>query len=141
MGLVSPARERARARDYIERLRISPPDPDRRTATLSGGTQQKVMLAKWLAIEPRVLILDEPTRGIDVSAKVEIYRLMDRFVSDGGAVLLISSDLPELLAMSDRMVVMHEGRTAGELGFDEFRQERALALATGLDNQSGAQYA
>jgi ribose transport system ATP-binding protein len=129
-GLVSAAKESARGREFIDRLQLKPPDPERKVRTLSGGAQQKVMLAKWLHIAPRVLIMDEPTRGIDVGAKVEIYRLLDRFVAGGGAVLLISSDLPELIALSDRLLVMHEGRIAGEC-LPPFAPERIMALATG----------
>jgi len=132
MGLVSVKKESRLARRFIESLRITPPDHSRRVSTLSGGTQQKVVLAKWLAIRPRILIMDEPTRGVDVGAKIEIYTLMDEFAAEGGAVLLISSDLPEIMAMSDRVMVMREGGKAGELLHAEFSQERVMALATGL---------
>lgn len=130
-GLISFSREASRSLQFIERLQLKPPDPSRKVRTLSGGAQQKVMLAKWLHIAPRVLIMDEPTRGIDVGAKIEIYRLLDRFVSDGGAVLLISSDLPELMALSDRLLVMHEGAIQGEC-LPPFSPERIMALATGV---------
>ncbi|HUT56219.1 MAG TPA: sugar ABC transporter ATP-binding protein [bacterium] len=132
-GLISSKMEAGKAREYIQKLRITPPDETRSVKTLSGGTQQKVALAKWLATRPGILILDEPTRGIDVSAKVEIYNIIDRFVADGGAVILISSDLPEFLAMSDRIVVMREGRVAGECGLSEFSPERIMAMATGVE--------
>jgi ribose transport system ATP-binding protein len=98
---------------------------------LSGGNQQKVVLAKWLCRTPRVLILDEPTRGIDVGAKSEIYALMDSLAHEGMAILMISSDLEEILGMSDRVLVMHEGRLAGELDRGELREEAIMHLATG----------
>jgi ribose transport system ATP-binding protein len=98
---------------------------------LSGGNQQKVVLAKWLFTQSRVLIFDEPTRGIDVGAKVEIYRLMNELVERGAAVLMISSELPEILGMCDRILVMHEGRLAGELPRTAATQEAIMRLATG----------
>ena len=132
VGLISKEKEEQKAVGHIQKLSIRPPDPWRIAKTLSGGTQQKVVIAKWLGIRPRVLIMDEPTRGIDVGAKVDIYHLMDEFVAKGGAIILISSDLPELLAMSDRVLVMREGRIAGELCKGDFCQEKVLALATGI---------
>ena len=98
---------------------------------LSGGNQQKVVVGKWLARQPKVLIFDEPTRGIDVGAKSEIYALMDRLASDGVAILMISSDLEEILGMSDRVVVLHEGRLAGELPRERMTEEAIMHLATG----------
>ena len=98
---------------------------------LSGGNQQKVALAKWLATKPRVMILDEPTQGIDVGAKAEIHRLMCDLAAQGMAVLMISSELPEVLGMSDRIAVMHAGRIVGELSREEATQERVLAMALG----------
>ncbi len=130
-GLISPRKESSRAKEFVERLRIVPRDIRRPAETLSGGNQQKLVLAKWLGIEPKILILDEPTRGIDVGAKVEIHELMNRFVAMGGGVLLISSELPELIGMCDRIVVMHDGRLTGELAREDFSQEKILNLATG----------
>jgi len=98
---------------------------------LSGGNQQKVVLAKSLAREPQILLLDEPTRGIDVGAKSEIYRLIDDLAKEGKAILLISSELEEVLSMSDRIVVMREGRVTGEFGRDEASQEQVMTAATG----------
>lgn len=98
---------------------------------LSGGNQQKVVLAKWLATQPEILILDEPTRGVDVGAKAEIYTIIDKLANDGMAVLLISSELPELINMCDRIYVVSEGRITGELSRDEFSQQRIMYLATG----------
>ena len=98
---------------------------------LSGGNQQKVVLAKWLCTQSKFLIFDEPTRGIDVGAKAEIYNLMNTLAGQGVAILMISSDLPEILGMSDRILVMHEGRIAGELMKTEATQEKIMYLATG----------
>src|SRR5262249_49796350 len=98
---------------------------------LSGGNQQKVVLGKWLARKPRVLIFDEPTRGIDVGSKSEIYALMDQLASEGVAVLMISSDLEEILGMSDRVLVLHEGRLAAELPRRALSEEAIMHLATG----------
>ena len=98
---------------------------------LSGGNQQKVVLGKWLALEPRVLMLDEPTRGIDVGAKQEVYELMDQLARRGVAILFVSSEMEEILGVSDRVLVLHEGRVAGELGRGELDEERVMQLATG----------
>ena len=98
---------------------------------LSGGNQQKVVLGKWLALQPRVLLLDEPTRGIDVGAKQEIYELMERLAEQGVAIVFVSSEMEEILGMSDRTLVMHEGRITGELQRDELSEEAVMQLATG----------
>ncbi len=98
--------------------------------SLSGGNQQKVALARWLATMPRVLILDEPTQGVDVGAKSEIHKLIRQFVAEGMAVILISSDLPEVLGMSDRIIVMREGRITGRFSRAEATQEKIMAAAT-----------
>jgi inositol transport system ATP-binding protein len=99
--------------------------------SLSGGNQQKIVLAKWLLGELKVLILDEPTRGIDVGSKSEIHRLMSQFAKEGLAIIMISSELPEILGMSDRVMVMHEGHVTGEVPRHEASQERIMTLATG----------
>jgi ribose transport system ATP-binding protein len=130
-GFISFGKESSRARSFIEQLRIVPPDPGHTAETFSGGNQQKIVFAKWLGIEPKILLLDEPTRGIDVGAKVEIFELINRFVAQGGAVLMISSELPELIAMADRILVLHQGRISGELPRPEFSQEKILHYATG----------
>lgn len=124
--------ERAAAEKYVGELHIKTPSIDQVTQNLSGGNQQKVVLAKWLFTESKVLIFDEPTRGIDVGAKVEIYKLMNELVRRGAGVLMISSELPEILGMCDRILVMHEGRIAGELARSEATQEAIMRLATGL---------
>ncbi|MGC8786727.1 MAG: sugar ABC transporter ATP-binding protein [Anaerolineae bacterium] len=113
-GILSPKKERTTADRYVMQLRVSPPDLDREVQYLSGGNQQKVVVAKWLCTGPRILIFDEPTRGIDVGAKAEIHAFMDQLANEGNAILMISSELPEILGMSDRIYVMHEGTIAGE---------------------------
>jgi ribose transport system ATP-binding protein len=119
------------ARRYVHELHLRPPRTDLPVGSLSGGNQQKVVLAKWLAVDLKVLLLDEPTRGIDVGAKAEIHGLIDELAHRGMAILLISSELPEVLAMSDRILVMSEGRLVEELSREEATQERILALASG----------
>ncbi|MCL6591555.1 MAG: sugar ABC transporter ATP-binding protein [Firmicutes bacterium] len=114
---------------FIQLLRIKTPSIETKVATLSGGNQQKVVLAKWLAAKPRILILDEPTRGIDVGAKAEIHRIMSELACQGVAIIMISSELPEIMGMSDRIIVMHEGRVTGELNRDEATQEKIMTLA------------
>jgi ribose transport system ATP-binding protein len=128
--LVSRREEARLARDTIKRLRIRTPSLSQIVGLLSGGNQQKVVLGKWLARQPGVLICDEPTRGVDVGAKSEIYALLDRLACEGAAVLLISSDLEEILGMSDRVLVLHEGRVAGELPRAELSEEAIMHLAT-----------
>lgn len=113
----------------IRTLAVKTPSRDQRVGNLSGGNQQKVVLAKWLAAEPEILILDEPTRGVDVGAKAEIYKIMNELAARGMAIVMISSEMPEVLNMCDRIVVMSEGRIRGELGRSEFEQERILHYA------------
>ena len=115
----------------IDRLRIKSGYPDKEVGTLSGGNQQKVVLAKWIGIAPKVLILDEPTRGVDVGAKREIYQLMNELAERGVPIIMVSSDLPEVIGVSDRIMVMHEGRISGELTRQEATQEKVMQLATG----------
>jgi ribose transport system ATP-binding protein len=110
-GVVPRASERELADDLIDRLRVRPPEPGRRVALLSGGNQQKVVLGKALATKPRILLLDEPTRGVDVGAKAEIHGLISELKQHGAAILMVSSELPEALNVADRLVVLHEGRT------------------------------
>jgi ribose transport system ATP-binding protein len=128
----SSARERATAQRFVRGLNVQPPALDRKVRYLSGGNQQKVVLAKWLMAQSQILILDEPTQGIDVGAKEEVHRLMVEFTRQrGGAILLISSDLPEVLRMSDRILVMREGRIMGEVTRAEATEERVMQLAVG----------
>ncbi|MDC7234235.1 MAG: sugar ABC transporter ATP-binding protein [Spirochaetales bacterium] len=115
----------------VDKLKIKTPHLKQLIMNLSGGNQQKVVLAKWLASDTEILILDEPTRGIDVGAKVEVYNLMNELAAAGKAIIMVSSELPELIAMSDRILVMHSGTISGELSKDEFSQERVLKLAAG----------
>jgi ABC-type branched-subunit amino acid transport system ATPase component len=126
-------RERRESAAAIENLRIRTPDPGQIVQFLSGGNQQKVVLAKWLSLEPKILLLDEPTRGIDVGAKQEVYQLMDRLAASGVAVLFVSSELEEVLGLSDRALVMHEGRLAGELPRERLSEEAVMRLATGRE--------
>jgi rhamnose transport system ATP-binding protein len=130
-GMLDTPRETAVAEGFRERLSIRTPDIELPVGMLSGGNQQKVMLAKWLNMEPKILIFDEPTRGIDVRAKAEVHDLIRTFVRDGGAALVISSDLPEVLALGDRILVMREGRQMGVVASEDATQERVMALATG----------
>jgi rhamnose transport system ATP-binding protein len=131
LGLVMRKSERAVAETFRERLSIRAPSVDTPASSLSGGNQQKVVLSKWLATRPKILILDEPTRGIDVGAKVEVHHLVDELVNEGIAIILISSDLPELLPMSDRIVVMREGRQMATMDTEGATQELVLAHAMG----------
>ena len=112
-------------------LNIKTPSIDTKIENLSGGTQQKAVLAKWLCLKPKVLIFDEPTRGIDVGAKSEIYRLMRRLAEDGVAIIMISSDMEEILGESDRVAVMHEGAIAGTLERGQLSEEAIMRLAVG----------
>ena len=130
-GFVNRKEEKLVALKYIEDLMIKTPSCEQQVQNLSGGNQQKVVLAKWLYTESKVLIFDEPTRGIDVGSKVEIYQLMNRLAASGAAIIMISSELPEILGMSDRILVMHEGTIAGELSREDATQEKIMHLATG----------
>jgi ribose transport system ATP-binding protein len=133
LRLVSPRREADLAQRLCQRLRVRTPSLRQTVGLLSGGNQQKVVLGKWLARRPSVLILDEPTRGIDVGAKSEIYAMMDQLAGEGVAILMISSDLEEVLGMSDRVLVLHQGRLSGELARYELSEEAIMHLATGGD--------
>ncbi len=116
---------------YMEKLTIRTPSEHQLVGNLSGGNQQKVVIAKWLATQSRILIFDEPTRGIDVGAKAEIYELMNELVSQGYAIMMISSELPEVIGMSDRVIVMHEGRMTATLSKEEVSPEKIMRYATG----------
>ena len=136
-GLIREASERRRAQRYMRRLQIKTSSSYTLVEHLSGGNQQKVALARWLATHPAVLILDEPTQGIDIGAKAEVHALMQSLVERGMGVMLISSDLPEVLAMSDRIAVMRRGAISGILRRDEATPARVLALALGGDTACG----
>ena len=129
--LIRSATERRVADRYTEQFNVRMVGVDQEVGALSGGNQQKVVLAKWLASEPRILILDEPTRGIDIGAKVEVHRIVSELAAAGLGIILISSDLPEVLAMSDRILVLHEGRITDEIARAEASQERVMFAATG----------
>jgi len=130
-GLINRRHERKIAAEQVASLKVKTPSIEARVLNLSGGNQQKVVLGKWLAMTPKVMILDEPTRGIDVGAKAEIYRLM-RDLADGGAVILmISSDMEEILNVSDRIAVMHEGEISGVLDRADCKEENVMQLAVG----------
>jgi len=126
-------KEKEVADEYLGRLQVRTPSYERLVSTLSGGNQQKVVLARWLAARPKVLILDEPTRGIDVGAKAEIYEIMEGLAADGIGILMISSELPEILGIADRIVVMQNGHLTGELDRAEATEEKILALAMADD--------
>jgi len=128
-GLLRPAAERAAAQALVDELDIRTPSVDQEVGHLSGGNQQKVVLAKWLFRQAELLICDEPTRGIDVGARFEIYELLWRLAAAGKGILLVSSDLPELMGLCHRLLVFSNGRITGELTRAEFGQERILALA------------
>lgn len=139
LGLIDRPRELDTAHRFRESLNIRTPDVETEVGMLSGGNQQKVMLAKWLNMEPDLLIFDEPTRGIDVGAKAEVHDLIRDFVRQGGAAIVISSDLPEVLAMGDRILVMREGEQMAILDHVDASQERIMALATGqIDRERAA---
>jgi ribose transport system ATP-binding protein len=129
--LIDGPRRRRAAAGWIDRLSIKARGPEQAVGGLSGGNQQKVVLAKWLSMAPRALIFDEPTRGIDVGAKDEIYRLMRELSDHGAGILMISSDMEEVIGVSDRVAVMHEGRIAGFLARNELSEHNILSLAVG----------
>jgi ribose transport system ATP-binding protein len=131
LSWVVGARERRLAQQSMARLGVRASGPNQAVGLLSGGNQQKVVLGKWVARRPKVLIFDEPTRGVDVGARSEIYALMDQLAGDGVAILMISSDLEEVLGMSDRVLVLHQGRLAGEVPRDRLSEEAVMHLATG----------
>jgi ribose transport system ATP-binding protein len=132
-GFVRRRRERALARQYVDRLRVKTSSLDTMVAGLSGGNQQKVALIKWLARECAVLIVDEPTRGVDVGAKAEIHQLLDELACQGLALLLISSELPEVMNLSRRILVLREGALTAELQRAEFSQTNLMRAMAGLE--------
>lgn len=130
-GIIKEKSEKDFVNLLIKRLTVKTESADIAVGSLSGGNQQKVVIAKWVGIGPKVLILDEPTRGVDVGAKREIYQLMNELTDRGVAIIMVSSELPEILGMSDRILVVHEGKISGELKSDEATQEKIMTLATG----------
>ncbi len=131
--IINRAKESKAALDACKAINIKTPSTEMRAANLSGGNQQKVVLAKWLTFSPRVLIFDEPTRGIDVGAKAEIYQLIRKLAAEGVSVIVISSEMEEVLGISDRIAVMHEGRLTGILDRPQFSEEAVMRLATGTE--------
>jgi ABC-type sugar transport system ATPase subunit len=130
-GVIDKNEEIRSAERYVKELRTKTPSVEQKVGNLSGGNQQKVVIAKWLLTHPKVLILDEPTRGIDVGAKVEVYEIMNALVDQGVCVVMISSELPEVLGMSDRILVLHEGRLTGQFSREEASEEKVMVSATG----------
>jgi ribose transport system ATP-binding protein len=129
-GIVSWKQVNSSAEQFIKDLNIKVASPEQQVSNLSGGNQQKVVIAKWLSITPKILLLDEPTRGVDIGAKTEIHKIVSKLADEGLAVLMISSELPEVLGVSDRILVMSEGKLTGELSREEATQEKVMHLAT-----------
>ena len=128
-GILDVRREKQRAQEFVASLRIQTSDLDKRVLDLSGGNQQKVVIAKWLNTNAELFLFDEPTRGIDVGGKIEVYRLMGELISRGAAIVMISSELPEILGVSDRILVMREGRICGEFDRADATEEKILNCA------------
>ena len=133
-GYTHKAKEKQSVKESFEKMHVKTPTLDTAISTLSGGNQQKVLLARWLLCEPDIMILDEPTRGIDVGAKFEIYKLITDIVKEGKAVIMVSSELPELIGMCDRIYIMCQGKISGCINREEFSQEVIMRYATGLKN-------
>jgi len=138
LGLVGGRAERQLAEEWARKLQLKYHALDDTVGTLSGGNQQKVVLAKWLSTEPRVLIVDEPTRGIDVGTKAEVHRLLSDLAGEGLAVLMVSSELPEVLGMADRVLVLCEGRVTGHFTRAEADEDTLMRAAAGLTEQGAA---
>ena len=132
LGVINKIKERKIATKEWEDLRIKAPSIDTKASTLSGGNQQKIVLAKWLAADCKVIFMDEPTRGVDVGAKQEIYKLLAELAEAGIAIVIVSSEMEELLGMSDRILILHEGVSAGEISKGEFSQEIVMQYSSGL---------
>jgi ribose transport system ATP-binding protein len=135
-GLIDRTAERKAAAAMSSKLNVKAPSVETRAGDLSGGNQQKVVLAKWLSLGPKLMIFDEPTRGIDVGAKAEIYQLMRELAESGVAIMMISSDMEEVLGQSDRVAVMHEGAIAGILDREQCTEEAVMKLATGSNRSA-----
>jgi ABC-type sugar transport system ATPase subunit len=137
-AVISERKERELVEEYVDKLDIRLASIDNPVSSLSGGNQQKTVLGRWLATDPKLLILDEPTHGVDIGAKSEIYELMRRLANEGMAIILISSELPEVLALANRIVIMHEGRVTGIMDRDDATEESVMAYATGLADDFSA---
>lgn len=131
-GRVLKRIERERVKEYIDKLKIKTSSIHEKVKNLSGGNQQKLILAKWMMTNPKVLILDEPTRGVDVGAKVEIYNIINNLKNRGIAIILISSELPEIIGISDKIIVMHEGEITGEFCHENVTQEKIMRCAVNM---------
>ena len=129
---ISILKEKKVCEEQIGKYAIKTPGQGQLVGNLSGGNQQKVVIARWMLTEPDIIILDEPTRGIDVGSKSEIHRMISGLAKQGAAVIMISSELPEVLGMSDRVMVMYEGKISGELSREEANQERIMRFASGI---------
>src|SRR5699024_7423380 len=130
-GVISTAKEKPLVQQLIERLNVKSTNKEQTVKSLSGGNQQKVVIAKWLGIQPKILILDEPTRGVDVGAKKEIYKIINELTKEGVAIIMISSELPEVLGVSDRIMVIHEGTITKTFQKNDADQEKIMIAATG----------
>jgi ribose transport system ATP-binding protein len=128
---INHKKEKEAAQQWVDRMNIKTPTINTDAESLSGGNQQKVVLAKWMLTNPKVLIMNEPTRGIDVGAKVEVYKLMEEFCDKGLGIIMISSELPEIIAIADRIITIQEGKITGEFGKSDFSQENLLMAALG----------
>ncbi len=137
---VDERKESALVEAFKRKLNIRMTSPDQQVSKLSGGNQQKVVLARWLALKPRILIVDEPTRGIDVGAKIEVHNILFEMAKSGVAVLVVSSELPEILALADRIVTMREGRVTGEIAREKASQEILMSMMA-LDARPAAKVA
>ena len=137
-GLLDRAQETNIAERECRALNVVTPSPETQVGHLSGGNQQKIVLSKWLSMEPKVVFFDEPTRGIDIGAKADIYRLIRQLADRGVVIVMISSDMEELLAVSDRIVVMHEGRITGTVDRQAFSEETIMRLAVGGPDDGGS---
>ena len=135
MGLLNSNKAIKVTEGFIDQIGIVARGPNQKVGKLSGGNQQKMLLAMWLALKPSVLIVDEPTRGIDVGAKVEIHEILRRMAEEGMCIILISSELPEIITMSDRIAVMHEHKFMGILDKSDANQEKIMAMASGISTR------
>ena len=131
-GFIKGAQERAAVEENVEKMQIKVSSIDQKASTLSGGNQQKVMLARWLMTQPRVLMIDEPTKGVDVGARMSVYRIIDQLTREGIAILMLTSDMMELIGLSDRVLVFYEGRITSELKRGEATEEKIMLAASGM---------
>ncbi len=131
LGLMNPGKEAAAARHYVDEMRIRTPSVHQLVGRLSGGNQQKVMIAKWLVRQPKVLLVDEPTKGVDVGAKVEIHALLRQLAQSGAGIMFVSSDFPELIGLADRILIMHEGRIVGDMPAEQATEQNLMLLSSG----------